>query len=78
MADQQATGVVLPRIAVIGAGVCGLILAQGLQKVPPRSPHLRSQSNRLTSPLQNGFPVTVYEKENFIGERAWEWTMIIH
>jgi hypothetical protein len=39
MADQQTAGVVLPRIAVIGAGVCGLVLAQGLQKVPPRSPH---------------------------------------
>ncbi|KAK4447343.1 hypothetical protein QBC34DRAFT_132183 [Podospora aff. communis PSN243] len=48
----------LPRIAIVGAGVCGLVLAQGLKK--------------------HGFQVTVYEREAHIGERAWEWTLILH
>ncbi|KAK3990821.1 hypothetical protein QBC44DRAFT_368797 [Cladorrhinum sp. PSN332] len=48
----------LPRVAIIGAGLTGLLLAQGLQK--------------------NGFPVTVYEKEAYLGEKIREWTMLLH
>ncbi|KAK4163754.1 hypothetical protein QBC43DRAFT_263623 [Cladorrhinum sp. PSN259] len=55
MAEQRAP---LPRVAIIGAGVTGLLLAHGLQK--------------------NGFPVTVYDKEAYVGERVREWTMIVH
>ncbi|KAK4185124.1 hypothetical protein QBC35DRAFT_454601 [Podospora australis] len=48
----------LPTIAIIGAGITGLLLAQGLQK--------------------NGYKVTVYEKENYLGEKVREWTMLLH
>jgi len=40
---------VLPRVAVIGAGVCGLVLAQGLQKVCMAGP-APSVSHKLTPP----------------------------
>ncbi|KAK5663839.1 hypothetical protein OQA88_42 [Cercophora sp. LCS_1] len=26
----------------------------------------------------NGFQVTIYDKEKYIGERSWEWTMLLH
>ncbi|KAK4228081.1 hypothetical protein QBC38DRAFT_476124 [Podospora fimiseda] len=48
----------LPRVAIVGAGLTGLLLAQGLQK--------------------NGFPVTIYEKEAYLGEKIREWTMLLH
>ncbi|KAK0610787.1 hypothetical protein B0T14DRAFT_314122 [Immersiella caudata] len=56
MSDRR--GEPLPRIAIVGAGVCGLVLAQGLQK--------------------HGFQVTMYEKGRYVGERAWEWNLILH
>ncbi|KAF5349663.1 hypothetical protein D9756_008963 [Leucocoprinus leucothites] len=46
------------RVAIIGAGMTGLLIGQGLRK--------------------NGYNVTVYEKEAYIGERVREWTMLIH
>ncbi|KAK3356505.1 putative monooxygenase [Lasiosphaeria hispida] len=48
----------LPRIAIVGAGLCGLLLAQGLQK--------------------NGFHVTVFEEERYLGEKSPEWTLLVH
>ncbi|KAB5525642.1 hypothetical protein GE09DRAFT_477118 [Coniochaeta sp. 2T2.1] len=52
-----ANGIHHPRVAVVGGGITGLLLAQGLQ--------------------QNGYKVTVYERDAHFNQRDRDWTMSV-
>ncbi len=62
------------RVAVIGAGVTGVLLGQGLKEVRQTMRRLWIKANV----LQNGFEVTIYEQAASIADRFREWTFLIH
>ncbi|KAB5554440.1 hypothetical protein GE09DRAFT_1173527 [Coniochaeta sp. 2T2.1] len=59
---MTANGIHPLRVVVVGGGITGLLLAQGLQKV-------------LSS---NGYQVRAYERDAHLNQRDRDWTMSIH
>lgn len=64
-----------PKVAIIGAGLTGMIAAHGLKKV---NSHMTSFNGPLADLGKNGFEVTVFERDASIDARPRDWTILIH
>ncbi|OHE99680.1 hypothetical protein CORC01_05038 [Colletotrichum orchidophilum] len=63
-----------PQVAVIGAGLTGLVAAQGLKKASYRASH---EFIRDADRYQNGFNVVVFERDESIAARPRDWSILI-
>jgi 2-polyprenyl-6-methoxyphenol hydroxylase-like FAD-dependent oxidoreductase len=78
MAVDQLKSAAGPRVLIVGAGITGLLIAQGLKKVSlPAASH--DIKDVLTNPpLQAGIAYTIFDAETPGVSRPREWTLAIH
>jgi len=65
-----------PKVALIGAGLTGLLAAHGLIKVDGSLDSWKAQL--LTGGRQNGFDVAVFEREASLEARRRDWSILVH
>ncbi|CCC13402.1 unnamed protein product [Sordaria macrospora k-hell] len=72
-----------PTVAIIGAGLTGLLAAQALKNVSipinaSFSPNMFFPLFQLLTIVKNGFQVLIYDSEVHLNSRLRDWTILLH